>query len=261
MTLSNEKRREKYNIDNEYRQKILAKCKRKYYDDEEYRKKKIESAIKYGKMHKIDKVSNNKQYYIDHADHIKNTTISNNRSNRNEVLYWYSNGLMKCDICGELHIEFLCIDHIDDNGASHRRELGPGGGRIYRYLLNNNFPEGYQVLCNNCNYLKEYDRLHSKEYSKQIHANIVRNQRLRIRLQTLYWYSDGLMECECCKEKDIRLLTIDHKNGGGKKEMSKNHYKNVYEYLYYNNYPENGYRVLCWNCNKSHGQYGYCPHQ
>jgi hypothetical protein len=26
-------------------------------------------------------------------------------------------------------------------------------------------------------------------------------------------------------------------------------------------YPNNKYRVLCWNCNLSRGFYGYCPHE
>jgi len=261
MTLSNTKRRERYNTDEEYRNKILENMKNKYYTDEEHRQKKIKYAIDYDKFHIVDKKDYLKSYYQNNQDKLITNSQWHYKNNRYENLYWYSNGLMKCNICGENHIEFLCIDHIDDNGADHRREIGNGGGRIYRYLINNNFPEGYQVLCNNCNYLKEYDRIHNKEYSNQVHATIVRGQRLKIRLQTLYWYSNGLMECECCKEKNTRLLTIDHKYGGGKKEMNDNHYKNIYEYLYYNNYPENGYRVLCWNCNKSYGQYGYCPHQ
>ena len=68
-----------------------------------------------------------------------------------------------------------------------------------------------------------------------------------------------MIECECCKEKDIRLLTIDHINGGGKQHLIREGVKHLTEFLYYHNYPT-GYRVLCYNCNKSHGQYGYCPH-
>ena len=261
MTLSNEKRRERYNNDEEYRNKILEKCRDKYHVDGEYRKRKIKQVIDYNKDRIIDKTEYLKTYYKDNRIKLINNSRYHRENDRYEVLYHYSDGLMKCNICGENHIEFLCIDHIDDNGADHRREIGNGGGRIYRYLLNNTFPDGYQVLCNNCNYLKEYERLHNKEYSNQIHAKIVRYQRLKIRLQTLYWYSNGLMECECCKEKDIRLLTIDHINGNGKQHFIKNNIKNLYEFLYYNNYPEDGYRVLCWNCNKSYGQYEYCPHQ
>lgn len=66
-----------------------------------------------------------------------------------------------CACCGETHIEFLTIDHIYCNGNSHRkkirREIKKGklkaksGAPLYRWLEENNFPEGFQVLCSNCN--------------------------------------------------------------------------------------------------------------
>lgn len=57
----------------------------------------------------------------------------------------------KCVCCGERHIEFLTIDHMDGTGAEHRRKHGKGRG-IYRDLTKRGFPkDGYQVLCLNCN--------------------------------------------------------------------------------------------------------------
>ena len=55
-----------------------------------------------------------------------------------------------------------------------------------------------------------------------------------MKLQALYWYSNGTMRCDCCNEKDIRLLTFDHIDGGGKQHVIKDNIKNLYEYLYYN---------------------------
>lgn len=259
MTLSNEKRKERYHNDKEYRDKILQRGKKKYHDNENYRSYKIKYAIDYEKDHRVDKSNYLKDYYKINSDIIKHTSRNNRLNDRFEILYWYSNGDMKCELCNESYSEFLCVDHINDDGSEHRKEIGIGGNQLYRYLLNNNFPEGYQVLCNNCNYLKEYLRSQNKYKSNTKYAIIINKQRFNIRLQTLYWYSNGLMECDCCGESDIRLLTIDHINGGGKQHRIKNKIKHIYEYLYYNNYPD-GYRVLCWNCNKSYGQYGYCPH-
>ena len=48
-------------------------------------------------------------------------------------------------------IRALSIDHINSDGASHRKEVGNG---MYRWLLKNNFPEGFQVLCMNCQFIK-----------------------------------------------------------------------------------------------------------
>lgn len=56
-----------------------------------------------------------------------------------------------CACCGESRIEFLAIDHINGGGGKHRRETGGGGSNFYRWLRNNNFPEGFRVLCHNCN--------------------------------------------------------------------------------------------------------------
>ena len=54
-----------------------------------------------------------------------------------------------CSCCGESHWEFLSIDHIDNNGAAHRKEIG--SVNIYNWLKSNGFPPGFQVLCFNCN--------------------------------------------------------------------------------------------------------------
>ena len=67
-----------------------------------------------------------------------------------EVLYHYSNGKMKCGCCGESNQKFLTLDHISGGGGEHRKQFGNSKG-VYRNLRKNNFPEGYQVLCFNCN--------------------------------------------------------------------------------------------------------------
>lgn len=73
---------------------------------------------------------------------------------RLKVLSYYSNGELKCNCCGENIYEFLSIDHIDGGGNSHRKELG--SKYIYSWLIQNNFPEGFQVLCHNCNMAKAF---------------------------------------------------------------------------------------------------------
>jgi hypothetical protein len=258
--VSNEQRRERYHNDEEYRTKTLKRFKDKYDTDKEYRDRKIKQAITYDKDHIDDVKQYRKQYYIDNRKYLIQRSRFHNDNNRSEVLYWYSDGLMRCNKCDEDHIEFLCVDHIDDTGVSHRKEMGAGGDRIYKYLIKYKFPTGYQVLCNNCNYSKEYTRIQNKPKSETIYAIAIRKQRLNMRLQALYWYSDGSMKCDCCGNDNIRVLTIDHINGGGKQHVIKDKIKNLHAYLHYNYYPE-GYRILCFNCNKSHGQYGYCPHE
>lgn len=59
-----------------------------------------------------------------------------------------------CNCCGEHRIQFLTIDHINNDGAKHRKEIGLVVGcgiAFYRWIRRNNFPEDLQVLCHNCN--------------------------------------------------------------------------------------------------------------
>lgn len=55
----------------------------------------------------------------------------------------------KCVCCGETEDVFLTIDHANNDGAEHRRELGTNS--VLRWLAKHGYPEGFQVLCFNCN--------------------------------------------------------------------------------------------------------------
>lgn len=57
-----------------------------------------------------------------------------------------------CKCCGETEVAFLQIDHINNDGADHRRTVGYAG--IYGWLKTRNYPPGFQVLCANCNSAK-----------------------------------------------------------------------------------------------------------
>lgn len=71
---------------------------------------------------------------------------------RRHVIKHYSNGKMCCACCGENLYEFLCIDHIAGGGNKHRGEIKRGTGcAFYVWLKKNHYPEGYRVLCYNCN--------------------------------------------------------------------------------------------------------------
>lgn len=61
----------------------------------------------------------------------------------------------KCNCCGLSQLEFLTIDHIFENGATHRKETNLKGSDFYRWLRKNNYPQDeYQCLCMNCNFAK-----------------------------------------------------------------------------------------------------------
>lgn len=53
-----------------------------------------------------------------------------------------------CACCGESEYEFLSIDHIGGGGTQHRKT---GVSKICRWLIKNKFPQGFRILCHNCN--------------------------------------------------------------------------------------------------------------
>lgn len=111
---------------------------------------------------------------------------------------------------------------------------------------------------NNHNQLKQWRRRDCAD----CHAKKARDRRAQCRLDVLFHYSNGLMNCECCHENIIEFLSIDHIDGGGRKHRQTigNSSNDFAAWLRKQGYPP-GYRVLCHNCNLSLGHYGYCPHQ
>lgn len=60
----------------------------------------------------------------------------------------------KCVCCGESDWRFLSLDHVDNDGAKHRSEVG--NSRIYKWVEDNGFPKNIQILCYNCNMAKAF---------------------------------------------------------------------------------------------------------
>lgn len=62
----------------------------------------------------------------------------------------------KCACCGESIPQFLCLDHIENDGKLQRQlAKNQGGVNFYKWLKKNNWPIGLQTLCANCNLGKE----------------------------------------------------------------------------------------------------------
>lgn len=61
----------------------------------------------------------------------------------------------KCVYCGESREIFLTIDHKNNDGAEHRRQVTGLGASIYRWLRQNGYLTGFQTACFNCNCAKE----------------------------------------------------------------------------------------------------------
>ncbi len=58
----------------------------------------------------------------------------------------------RCACCGEDEPLFLELDHVDNDGAQHRRMIGSSAKQLYTEVKRQGFPKGkYQLLCANCN--------------------------------------------------------------------------------------------------------------
>ena len=77
------------------------------------------------------------------------TRETNDRKRRYAIAH-YGN---KCNCCGEERYEFLAFDHVNNDGAEHRRNHK---GSIVNWLHREGFPDTIQVLCHNCNSAKGY---------------------------------------------------------------------------------------------------------
>ena len=91
------------------------------------------------------------------------------------VLQVYSQNKMCCELCGEDDLDVLTIDHIDGNGAQHRKNNHLCGGEdMHKWIIDNEFPDGLRVLCRNCN-TKEWLRLKSninyRKWKPKSHKN------------------------------------------------------------------------------------------
>jgi hypothetical protein len=87
---------------------------------------------------------------------------------RSLILHHYSKILSNsdvpcCNCCGEnFHIDFLAIDHIAGkrqmDSEPELKKLGYSSKLdahlLWNWLVKNNFPDGFQVLCINCNFAK-----------------------------------------------------------------------------------------------------------
>lgn len=131
-------------------ERVQATQKRHYYKDvEKTRKAMREYARKWralnpekAKLHRAKSKLKHRDKYLRQYQDLRLT-----------VLRHYSSGLLECNCCGINELKFLAIDHINNNGKEDRKKNGTSV-QFYRYLIKNDFPEGYQILCHNCNMAK-----------------------------------------------------------------------------------------------------------
>lgn len=99
-----------------------------------------------------------RNWYMNHKDQAKVASEKSKQKIRLEALRAYGGENPICVCCGEVELKFLCFDHINNNGAEHRRTIGRSTS-IYHWLRKNKYPPGFQILCYNCNNAKQYHQI------------------------------------------------------------------------------------------------------
>ena len=122
----------------------------------------------WNKEHREEVREYQRRYRADHKEDLASKKRAYNQAHRKEIreyqrgvklaaLNAYGGLRCACPACPlpEPGIAFLSIDHINNDGAHHRRQIGTG--RIYWWLKKNDYPTGFQVLCLNCNFAKGHN--------------------------------------------------------------------------------------------------------
>ena len=113
----------------------------------------------YYERHRAYLMKHQREYYLNHREYEKGKQREYGRENKRKVIGHYSNGTYKCAVCGFDNMAALQIDHIKGNGTKHKKEVGAsnGGRPFYCWLIRNDYPSGFQVLCANCNWIKRFE--------------------------------------------------------------------------------------------------------
>lgn len=130
----------------EYRKSPIPIKERKAAYDKQYYKDNRERLIAYQKEYGPKWKKKNPKAH-------KEIQLRHRRKARHEALMAYGG---KCACCGLDNEPFLSIDHINNDGAEHRKITGGAGYHIYVWLRVNKYPPGFQVLCYNCNLAKQH---------------------------------------------------------------------------------------------------------
>jgi len=148
----------------------------------------------------------------------------------------------KCNCCGEDNLAFLTIDHIEGRVHGSTKDTKKGM-KIYQYLIANNFPLGYQVLCYNCNCAK-------RDFGYCPHVKKTTPSKWMLFKKRVY--ANYGSKCVCCGEAELSFLTLDHINGDGTKHRKelKAQGITIFKWLRENNYPPS-MQILCFNCNSA----------
>lgn len=104
-------------------------------------------------------VNKEKVAAVKHTQYVRNSDMIKARERkryadkcpgaRRQVIEAYG---ASCICCGESEVQFLCVDHVNNDGCIERKLPGMRSLAFYIKIIRAGFPSRYQLLCHNCNW-------------------------------------------------------------------------------------------------------------
>ena len=141
----------------------MDKQQKRMYDNERYLRQKEEFLERDRQRRLLDPRKGIERAMHWTKKHPRGASIISARcqaKRKRDVLSHYSKGELKCAICGEIRIDCLSLDHINNDGQEHRKSIGRVN--FYRFIRQQGYPKGYQVLCMNCQWVKKAEHQRGK---------------------------------------------------------------------------------------------------
>lgn len=193
--------------------------------------------------------------------------VRRNAATRREALTKVSGGVLRCACCGCEDERVLSIEHLLNNGAQHRRDVGRN---MYHWINKQAaLPDGLAVWCMNCQAIKKIlgDCVHhnpnieeewfNKDRNYQRSQFLVLRENIEIVLDV---YSGGTWACTRCGWNDspygLELVHLHNDAAAVMNAQGKNRrdggqplcQKLVAEFHTTGIWPS-GYTITCANCN------------
>ena len=127
-----------------YCKECAKRLSKKYYENHKAQWYEWSKKYRAENPEKVKRWALNRYYRI--REHELQQAKLRNEKLKTEVFNHYGN---RCACCEETIKKFLTIDHINNDGAIHRKNIN--GRNVYRWLKKNGYPAGFQILCYNCN--------------------------------------------------------------------------------------------------------------
>lgn len=119
--------------------------------------------------------------------------------------------------------------------------------------------DGHRGECRTC--LDEYFRVNRAEHLERrrwserrcyykhraVYNQVNQEHKKKVRAEVLTYYSGGACICVRCGFDDVRALSIDHIEGGGKQHERDRKGTGLSQWLKARGFPK-GYQTLCMNC-------------